>query len=174
MRPASNQERFSNFATDLQHSLQQAVSTDSGRYQQASVLAFDWSNDDIGVSGLRDDFLELLRSVYGFNTESYVLNASDSASNIEFDFRDRVIDFTRKHASRNDNATHLLIYYYSGHSDRGPNGDELQLRSVHFSIILYSGLESCVNQSLAAGSKTTETLSGRTSIGIKSLTWPYG
>lgn len=81
----------------------------------------------MGVRGLRDDLLRLLRDVYNFKTESYVLNANDTPQAIARDFRYQIMQFTNVHQPKTDNAKHLLVYYYSGHSDCGPHGDQLRL-----------------------------------------------
>lgn len=127
MLPSAHQDRFSEFATDLQKAVRQSVPTDFGRYQRASILAFDWSNDTMEVKRLREDLLRLLRRVYGFNTEAYVLNANDPPQAIFKDFRDHLIEFTRRNEPKNGDSTHLLMYYYSGHSDSGPQGNQLRL-----------------------------------------------
>lgn len=124
MLPAIHQQRLSEFAKDLQQTVQQYVPTDFGRYQSASILAFDWSNDTMGVNILRDELLQLLHRVYGFKVEVYILNANDTHVNIRGDFRDKLIDFTK--TPRTD-TKHLKVFYYSGHSDSGPHGDQLRL-----------------------------------------------
>lgn len=122
--PASHQQRLSDFANDLQQAVNKYVPTDFGRYASASILAFDWSNDLMGVNVLRDELIQLLHRVYGFKAESYVLDASDTHENIRSDFRDKIIDFTK---TPKTDAKHLRIYYYSGHSDSGPNDNQLRL-----------------------------------------------
>ena len=127
MLPTSHQETFPKFADDLRDVVQRYVPTDLGRYQKAVILGFDWSNDIKGVKRLREKFLQLLRTVYGFETESYVLNANKTPQAIDRDFRNRVIQFTAMHQFNTEEAKHLLIYYDSRHSDTGPHGDELRL-----------------------------------------------
>lgn len=74
----------------------------------------------MGVQALRNDLLRLLKTVYNFNTESYVFNANDSWVDIADDFRQKVIEVTKP---KEPDSIHLLVYYYSGHSDPGPRGD---------------------------------------------------
>ena len=81
----------------------------------------------MGVKHLREDLLRLLRTVYGFKTESYILNAYDPPQSIFNDFRDKLIDFTGRHKPKRGEATHLLVYYYSGHSDTGPHSNQFRL-----------------------------------------------
>ena len=81
----------------------------------------------MGVKSLRDDLLRLLQNVYGFKTESYILQANDPPQAILRDLRDIIIDFGRKNSPKSTEKTHLLIYYYSGHSDPGPQQNELRL-----------------------------------------------
>lgn len=120
MLPTARQETFPKFADDLREVVQRYVPKDLGRYQKAAILGFDWSNDTMGVKRLREDFLRLLRTVYGFRTESYVLNANNTPQAIDREFRDRMVQFTAKHQSYKEEDKHLLVYYYSGHSDSGP------------------------------------------------------
>lgn len=127
MLPSKHQENFSKFAADLEQSVKQSSPTDFGRYRRASILSFDWSNDTRDDKGVRDEFLQLLRTVYGFETESYVLRAHDPPPKIWDDFREFLFDFTKKYISRSNEATHLLIYYYTGHSDPGLYEDSLRL-----------------------------------------------
>lgn len=124
MLPASHQKRLSDFASDLEQAVRQYVPTDFGRYATASILTFDWSNDFMRVNVLRDELIHLLHRVYGFKAEPHVFNARDSHINIGTDFRDKIYEFTK--VPRTD-AKHLRVYYYSGHSDTGPYGDQLRL-----------------------------------------------
>lgn len=131
--PSSHLSYFSQFAADLQQTIRQSVPTDYdldfGRYHQASILSFDWNNDNTmpGVKPLRDELLQLLRTVYSFKTESYALNPNDAPETIFNDFRNRLMTFTNSHKRKSREAKHLLVYYYSGHSDAGPQGDQLRL-----------------------------------------------
>lgn len=82
----------------------------------------------MGVKELREELLGLLNRVYGFKTETYVLNADDQEFNISMDFRDKLVDFTRRNRPRTDNAKHLLVYLYIGHSWTGENQNELRFQ----------------------------------------------
>lgn len=117
---------FFKFAEDLQKSDRRSLIYKSRRYQKVSVLAFDWSNDEMGVQHFRDDLLRLFREDYGFETETYVLNARDPSSTIAEEFESKLRSF-RMNRPANIEAKHLLIYYYSGHSDSGPKQDQLKL-----------------------------------------------
>jgi hypothetical protein len=125
--PAAHQAHFDKFAKDLEPAVQQWVPTDLEGYKSAAVLSIDWSNDTMGVSNLRNDLLQILNRVYGFKVENYVLNANAPLADIALNFRKKLMDFTNKQGSTKANAKHLLVYYYSGHSDTGPNGDMLRL-----------------------------------------------
>ncbi len=127
MLPAAHQERFSKFAKDLESAVKTAIPAGFGKYERAAIMAFDWSNDTMGVKALRDELLRLLKRVYGFRTETYVMNANDPSDVVNRDFGDQVSDFVRRHRPSSSSAKHLLVYYYSGHSDSGPHGDELGL-----------------------------------------------
>jgi hypothetical protein len=125
--PAAHQAAFDEFAKDLQTAVQQWVPTDLNRYQRAAILAFDWNNDTMGVSNLRNDLLRLLNRVYGFKVEVHVFDANAPSADIALEFRRKLVDFTTKNGSTKANVKNLLAYYYSGHSDSGPNGDMLRL-----------------------------------------------
>jgi hypothetical protein len=71
--PARHQARFITLAKDLQEVVRHCVPTDLGRYQTATVLGFDWSNDTTGVQSLREEVSGLLRRVYVFQTERVCL-----------------------------------------------------------------------------------------------------
>lgn len=118
---------FHQFANDLQHAVQRYVPTDLGGYQKAAILGFTWSNDTTGVVGLRDELLRLLRKVYDFQTETYTLDANASSINVNFDFYDEVTRFIAKLKPKKPEANHLLMYYYSGYSDSGPQQDQFRL-----------------------------------------------
>lgn len=124
MLPAVHQQRLSDFATDLERAVKQYLPTNFGRYHTASILAFDWNNDTMGVNVLRDELLTVLNRNYGFKVESYVLDASDTEVNIASDFRDKVVDFMKVPRTEKN---HLKVFYYSGHSDTGPRNDQLRL-----------------------------------------------
>lgn len=126
MLPATERVHFAKFAEDLQKSVRRSFVDEFVRYQKASVLAFDWSNDTMGVQHFRDDLLQLLREDYGFKTETYVLNARDPPMTIAQDFQTQLIRFRMENRPTNG-AKHLLIYYYSGHSDSGPKQNQLRL-----------------------------------------------
>lgn len=124
--PAAHQAKFSQFAGDLQQAVRQYVPTDLGRYQRAAIFAFDWNNDTMGVKGLRDELLGLLKRVYGFQTETHVMNARDPSATVDLDFYDAVLRFVQKNRPK-PGEKNLLVYYYSGHSDSGPQQNELRL-----------------------------------------------
>jgi hypothetical protein len=127
MQPVQHASRFLHFAKDLEEAVQKVVPTDLGRYQKAAVLAMDWDNDTMNVKVLRDELLGVLRRVYNFKTESFLLKSSLSAGMTSQQLRDKLNQFTAANRPSKPDAKHLLIYYYSGHSDTGPNGDQLLL-----------------------------------------------
>jgi hypothetical protein len=127
MQPAQHASRFLHFAKDLEEAVQKVVPTDLGRYQKAAVLAMDWDNDTMNVKVLRDELLGVLRRVYNFKTESFLLDSNLSASTASQRLQDKLYQFTAANRPSKPDAKHLLIYYYSGHSDTGPHGDQLLL-----------------------------------------------
>ena len=123
-----NVERFGEFASDMRTALAKSVPANLARYKHAAVLAITWNNDDIGVMPQTDQLLWILRSSYNFVTEKYVLDANRSPNQLRRDLSDHILSFYRKHESKTEDNDHLLIYYYSGHSDAGPAQDQLRLR----------------------------------------------
>jgi hypothetical protein len=117
---------FCVFAEDLNAALAKSLPTNLARYKHAAVLAFTWSNDDIGVMPQTDELLKVFRKSYNFVTEKHTLDASLSLTQLKRTFRDRLISFFTKHEAKTDDR-HLLIYFYSGHSDAGPTQDQLRL-----------------------------------------------
>lgn len=120
-------EHFRVFTNDLKEALAKSVPTNLSRYRHAAVLAITWSNDDMGVMPQTDQLLQILRQSYNYVTEKYILNAKRSSQQLRRDLTDRIISFNQKNESKTDNNDHLLIYYYSGHSDAGPAQDQLRL-----------------------------------------------
>lgn len=120
-------EHFEIFANDLKEALVKSIPTNLSRYKHAAVLAIHWSNDDIGVMPQTDEFLQTLRQSYNYVTEKYVIDAARPYQDVGQDFIARILAFTNEHQSRTRDNSHLLIYYYSGHSDSGPRENQLRL-----------------------------------------------
>lgn len=112
-------ESFKIFTDDLNEALAKSVPTNPSRYEHAAVLAITWSNDDIGVEQKTDQLLWILRNVYNYETEHYVLDATCSKSKLRRDLSARIKSFTSTHESKTDEKDHLLVYYYSGHAYLG-------------------------------------------------------
>ncbi len=70
---AAHQERFSKFAKDLESDVKRSISTGFERYDRAAIINFDWSNDIMIVKDIRDELLRLLKRVYGFRIENYLM-----------------------------------------------------------------------------------------------------
>jgi hypothetical protein len=81
----------------------------------------------MGVKGLRNELLGLLKRTYGFQTETHVMNANDPSATVDLDFYDVLTRFVHKNRPKTRDEKHLLVYYYSGHSDSGPQQNELRL-----------------------------------------------
>lgn len=125
--PQESIPEFSVFANDLNNALQKCVPTDLDRYKHAAVMSITWNNDDIGVMPQTDQFLHTVRRLYNYDTEKFVLDATRSVHQVTRDLTDAILAFTKKHEATPPNNDHLLVYFYSGHSDSGANHDQLRL-----------------------------------------------
>jgi hypothetical protein len=117
---------FRVFAQDLNAALANSLPTNLARYKHAAVLAITWSNDDMCVMPQTDELLYFFRKSYNFVTEKHTLDASLAPTQLKRTFRDCLISFFTKHEAKTDDS-HLLIYFYSGHSDADPTQDQLRL-----------------------------------------------
>lgn len=118
---------FREFANDLNEALAKSVPTNLARYKHAAALSLTWSNDDIGVMPQTDQFLSILKTVYNYATEKFILNAAKPLHELQRDLTDRIMAFTKEHEAKTPNDDHLLIYYYSGHGETGPGQNQLRL-----------------------------------------------
>ena len=86
-------------------------------YAKAAVFAFHYEKVDFEVIPQRDELLSVLRREYGFKTETYVIEDSDTSSQHQ-KLRKAMQTFLLEHKSDADEET-LLIFYYGGHGLRG-------------------------------------------------------
>ncbi|GFG25712.1 unnamed protein product [Aspergillus udagawae] len=99
-------KRLDQFSADLEASINHA--TKFSQYRKTAVIAFHWENDDIGVEPLERDLLDVFKSVYGFETESFSIPLYDS----QLKLLERLVSWSR----RNLGEDTLRIYIYSGHA----------------------------------------------------------
>ncbi|GIJ99047.1 hypothetical protein Aspvir_001171 [Aspergillus viridinutans] len=109
--PAAFQEhqarkRLDQFAADLETSINHAIKFSP--YRKTAVIAFHWENDDIGVEPLERELLDVFKSVYGFETESFSIPLYES----QFKLLERLVSWSRRNAGDDT----LRIYVYSGHA----------------------------------------------------------
>lgn len=113
-------QNLAEFARDVQESVKANLPTGAQRYGKVAVIGYTWSNDDMNCQEVEEEFFHVLRKEYNFHTESYVIDASARIPLL--DLQKRLSRFREKH----DDKDALLIFVYSGHSNRNMN-NELEL-----------------------------------------------
>lgn len=113
-------DRFQTFAADLQAAGNAAVLNENRVYRRAAILSIQFDNVDFPVNKQRDDLLDVLRRVYGFNTETYIIKTVNTdyiqAGN---DLKARLEAFRKTYqTSAKTPPGSLLVYYYTGHASR--------------------------------------------------------
>ncbi len=129
LKPKTN-IAFNDFQEDLQRTVDRVCPSGVTPYERIAVLSFTWSNDDIKATALEDDLLSTLSNDYGCILEKFVIETKHASlvpktnRDVTRDVFHRVSDFVR----RNDSLTskRLLLYYYCGHGDTGPNNDTMR------------------------------------------------
>ncbi|KAL2861046.1 uncharacterized protein BJX67DRAFT_367326 [Aspergillus lucknowensis] len=102
-------KRLNQFSTDLETAINHA--TKFNPYRKTAVIAFHWENDDIGVQTLERELLDVFKSVYGFETESFTIPLIES----QFRLLEHLVSWSR----RNSGEDTLRIFVYSGHAGFG-------------------------------------------------------
>lgn len=99
-------------------------------FDHVAVLAISFDNDDIGVTPLTLQLLEVFRQTYGFHTDNYIIKTRDSngallsSKAVERAVFRMLNDWSAMH----DGPRNLLIVYYSGHGHTDANLKTLQWR----------------------------------------------
>ncbi|KAJ5098070.1 hypothetical protein N7532_005071 [Penicillium argentinense] len=99
-------KRLDQFSTDLETAINHA--TKFKPYRKTAVIAFHWENDDIGVQLLERELLDVFKSVYGFETESFTIPLIES----QFKLLERLVSWSRRSSGEDT----LRIFVYSGHA----------------------------------------------------------
>jgi hypothetical protein len=71
------------------------------------ALLLRWEEDDLQVQAEIEDLQSLLRDIYGFSTETYLIPTKGSHVKL----MSKVLSFVEEHES----GESLLIVYYGGH-----------------------------------------------------------
>jgi hypothetical protein len=105
-----HKQNLDEFATELSAAVNASLPSYDKPYGQVSVLAFHWENDDISVTPLETELLNVFRDIYGFNVESFTIPATWTAPR---DLTVKLAEFCKKW----DAEDALTIYIYSGHAE---------------------------------------------------------
>lgn len=100
-------KRLDQFSSDLETAINHATQLKS--YRKTAVIAFHWENDDIGVEPLERELLDVFKSVYGFETESFTIPLVES----QFKLLEHLVSWSRRSSGEDT----LRIYVYSGHAE---------------------------------------------------------
>jgi hypothetical protein len=95
---------FEEFFEHLNRAAKSVLLRVSRRHSGAYVLLLRWEDDDLGTETELSDLGEVLRDVYYYTTERYLIPLDDPATQLEYGLN----DFRRAY----DNGTNLLIIYY--------------------------------------------------------------
>ena len=98
---------FKEFFDQLNAAAKSVLPKNPRRYSDVHVLLVRWEDDDLGTEKELDDLEDVLRNVYCYSTERYLIPSDDSMTQLEY----RLNDFRKAY----DSKTTLLILYYGGH-----------------------------------------------------------
>lgn len=103
------------FAADIQKAVQNGSTCKD--FQRVAVIAFRWENDSMGVRKLQNQLLDIFKTVYGFETESYTIPITDSQMKLNLHLGKWSLKYTGENI--------LRIIIYAGHAAnsviRGPS-----------------------------------------------------
>ena len=107
---------FHEFTHDLQQVVRRMRPTGGRRYNQAAILAIDFSVSDIpSVKPLRNELLNLLENTYNWKVEKYSIDCGVRyREEALFKLNNAVNAFILRHGSSSE-ARSLLTFYFSGH-----------------------------------------------------------
>ncbi|RDW74547.1 uncharacterized protein DSM5745_07209 [Aspergillus mulundensis] len=112
-RVAKATKRLRGFASDLEAAIQRCLPSRTGYYDQVSVIAMHWENDDLGVLPLEKALLDIFKNQYGYDVESFEIPEDRPQKNLT----EKLVSWTSKH----EGEQALRIVIYSGHaSAAGP------------------------------------------------------
>jgi Caspase domain len=86
-------------------------------YNQAAILAINFSITDIDVAPLREELPDNLSTTYNWAVERHEIDCSLPWQKALANLRDAVHAFVRKYEA-GDSDHSLLTYYFSGHGYR--------------------------------------------------------
>ncbi|KAF4505467.1 hypothetical protein G6O67_007413 [Ophiocordyceps sinensis] len=108
------------FVNDVQSTVNQMLPTGGRRYDQAAILAINFSRSDIpSVVPLRNELLNLLDNTYNWKVERHTIDCNQAHTAALRNLQVAATTFMGKYASRNSSGASLLCVYYSGHGFRG-------------------------------------------------------
>ena len=123
---------FQDAVDKLQQAINEARPDMTNDYSKVSVLAVQWSNDNMGISGLAANLMEVFSQKYRFKTQTYTIPAHDSNQQVRTSSQvTRLLDTELQTWIRKEESEQsLLILYYSGHAESPPPHSQLLLRYV--------------------------------------------
>ena len=98
---------FKEFFDHINQAAKTSLPRESRRYAKVHVLLLRWQEDDLGTEKEINDLEEILKGLYNYETERFVIPSDDSTIQLE----DALNDFRRAR----DGEANLLILYYGGH-----------------------------------------------------------
>ena len=117
-----HEESFRDAVNRIQQAINQARPDMANEYSHVSVLALQWSNDNLGISGLTANLMKVFSQKYRFKTRIYTIPAHDSNGQIRTSFEaGRLLaQELRSWVDKEEDEHSLLILYYSGHAESPP------------------------------------------------------
>lgn len=115
---------FDEFSKDVQDSVRLMLPTSGRRYVKASICAVDFSVSDLpDVVPIRDELLVVLEDTYNWNVEKHTIDCTLSHDRAQFNLNSALSRFITNSASRRDEESSLLCFYFSGHGFRDKGAD---------------------------------------------------
>ncbi|CAG8377115.1 unnamed protein product [Penicillium salamii] len=103
-------KRLKEFSAELEASINHAIK--SNPYRKTTVIGFHWDNDDMGVEPLEKELLEVFRSAYQFDTDSFTIPTLPPHE-AQFRLLERLVSWSRQNSGEDT----LRILVYSGHAN---------------------------------------------------------
>ncbi|CAI6338130.1 unnamed protein product [Periconia digitata] len=131
-------ESFEEFFEHLNRATKAVLPRSVRRYHDVVVLLLRWQDDDLGTETEVNDLESVLRDLYHYRTERYLIPSSDSATQLEY----RLNDFRKAH----DRDSSLLLLYYGGHGSldfnkQRPSRSVWQATRVGGASLIWSDLQ---------------------------------
>lgn len=113
--------------TNLQNSLDRILPTTQMPYENVSVIAVKFSNDDMDLAGIEDELCKIFENLYHYRVEKYTVDASVDDRKATSALRNKLTNFQLTYGGERS----LLIFVYSGHAGFAPVDDIRGDRDVY-------------------------------------------